>query len=88
MKIYESTVSLRMYGNELVRQKNPFFSPKVGLQPKIKLGKIAVSLIIECEYDLSKSDWRRTLFSNNDKVYINNLRQTGITGQLAIGYVL
>lgn len=81
-----NTGRLRMYGNELVRQKNPFFSPKIGLQPKIKLGHIDFTFIFEYEYDISKSDWKRTLFSNNDKVSLNNLRQTGITAQVGIGY--
>jgi hypothetical protein len=82
-----NTGRLRMYGNELVNQKNPFFSPKVGLQPKIKLGRLAISFIIEYEYDISNSNWKRTYFSNNTKTNLNSLRQTGITGQLGIGYV-
>ena len=83
-----NTGRLRMYDNELVRQKNPFFSPKLGLQPKVRLGHIIISFIVEYEYDISKSNWRRTLFSNNDKVSLNNLKQTGLTGLVAIGFTL
>ncbi|MFI5141223.1 MAG: hypothetical protein ACHQII_02605 [Bacteroidia bacterium] len=81
-----NTGRLRMYGNELVRQKNAFFSPKIGLQPKIKLGHIIVSLIIEYEYDITNPNWRRTYFSNNNKINLSSFRQTGITALLSIGY--
>jgi hypothetical protein len=82
-----NTGRLRIYDNELIRQKNPFFSPKIGLQPKIRFGKMALSFIAEYEYDVSKQGWRRTLFSTTNKTTINNFRQSGFTGQVGIGYV-
>jgi hypothetical protein len=83
-----NTGRLRMYGNELVRQKNAFFSPKIGLQPKIKFGKLALSLIFEYEYDVTNPNWKRTDFSNNNKINLTSFRQTGITAQLGVGYNL
>ena len=52
-----NTGRLRLYGDELMRQKNPFFAPKIALQPKIRIKKIAISLTIEYDYDISKSTW-------------------------------
>lgn len=79
-----NTGRLRIYGNELIRQKNPFFSPKVGIQPRLKFGKIGITALIEYDYDISKTAWRRTLLANKDKVDIDRLRQTGITAQIGI----
>ena len=83
-----NTGRLRMFGNELIRQKNPFFSPKIGIQPKIKLGKIALTLIIESEYDISKPRWRRTSLANENKSNLDALKQSGITAQLGVGYLI
>jgi hypothetical protein len=75
---------IRMYKNELIRQKNPFFSPKVGIQPWIKLKKLTLTLIMEYEYDVSNTGWKRTYFSNKNKIAIAPLRQTGVTVELGI----
>lgn len=83
-----NTGRLRMYGNDLIKQKNAFVSPKIGIQPKIRIGKISLSLILDYAYDLSKSDWKKTLFSNGNKVQPASLRQTGFTGQFGIGRIL
>jgi hypothetical protein len=83
-----NTGRLRMFQNELIRQKNPFFSPKIGLQPKINFGPLSLTFFAEYEYDISKSSWRKTSLADNNKIKINTLRQTGITGQIGIGYVI
>ncbi|MGZ4056674.1 MAG: hypothetical protein ACXVPU_11140 [Bacteroidia bacterium] len=81
-----NTGRLRFYGNEIIRQKNPFFSPKIGIQPKVLIGKLTISLILEAEYDISKTNWRRMTFANKDKINIEQFRQTGITTLLGISY--
>lgn len=83
-----NTGRLRLSGTESLKQKNPFFSPKVGLEPRVLLGKMGISFILEYEYDLSKSGWRKTRFSNGDKLPLNSLRQSGITGLVCIGFKL
>jgi hypothetical protein len=83
-----NTGRLRVYGNDLLKQKNPFFSPKVGIQPKIKMGKMALILILEYEYDLSRTTWRRTVSSKGNKTSLASFRQTGVTAQLGVGYVI
>ncbi len=80
-----NTGRLRMYKNELIRQKNPYFAPKISLTPRVKLGKIVVSLNLDYELDISKPGWRGTIFANSNKVNISNLRQSGLTGFLTIG---
>lgn len=83
-----NTGRLRFYGDELTRQKNPYFAPKIGLQPKIRIKKIAISLTVEYDYDISKSTWRKTLFANSNKVNIDKLSQTGLTAFIGIGYAI
>src|ERR1700741_236336 len=50
-----NTGRIKCAGNELVRQKNPFFSPKIGLQPKFIINRIAISLRCEYESDVSRA---------------------------------
>ena len=83
-----NTGRLRLYGNELTRQKNPFFAPKFGLQPRVIIGKLSISLTAEIDYDISKPEWRRTYFANTNKVNINTLLQTGFSTFFSVGYLI
>ncbi len=83
-----NTGRLRMFDNEPIHQKNGFFSPKVGIRPRVKFGRFSIVGSVEYEYDLSKSNWNRTRFSTGNKVRINNLKQSGMTVQLGVGYTL
>jgi hypothetical protein len=83
-----NTGRLRIYDNELIRQKNLFFSPKIGIRPRIKRSRFAIVAILEYEYDISKTKWSRTLFATTDKVAITGLRQSGLTVQVGMGYAI
>lgn len=83
-----NTGRLRFYGDEQVRQKNPFFSPKIGIQPKLQLGRFNITLIAEAEEDISKRNWRRMLGTNSDKANINGFKQSGVTTMIGVGYRL
>lgn len=80
-----STGRLRMYRNELIRQKNPYFSPKISITPRAKIGGIVVSLNLDYGFDIGRPGWRGTLFANSDKINLSNLRQSGVHGFLTIG---
>lgn len=83
-----NTGRLRIYDNELIRQKNLFFSPKIGIRPRIKYGKIALVAIVEYEYDISKTKWSKTFFATSNKAAISGLRQSGLTTEVGIGYAI
>lgn len=83
-----NTGRLRLFNNEITRQKNPYFSPKISLQPRVKIKNISISLTVEYDYDVSKPTWRKTFFSNTDKTSIDRLNQTGLTTIVGIGYAL
>jgi hypothetical protein len=78
---------IKINGAESLKQKNPFFSPKIGIQPKIRMGRLALIMTIEYEYDISKRNWKSTNSSNTEKYDLKMLRQTAFTGQVGIGYI-
>ncbi|HET6225445.1 MAG TPA: hypothetical protein VFF27_04135 [Bacteroidia bacterium] len=83
-----NTGRLIIYQNELIRQKNPFFSPKIGIQPRFRFGKVGLTAVVEYEYDVSRNNWRRTFFANKDKVTIAPLNQSGITAQVGLTFLV
>lgn len=83
-----NTGRLRLGGNELVRQKNPFFSPMISLQPKIAIGKIILSIRGDYEWDVSRKNWRRTLFANKNKINLDTYKQTGASIFFCFGFVI
>lgn len=80
-----NTGRLRMYKNELIRQKNPYFAPKISITPRARLGNIVLSLNIDYAFDIGRPGWRGTLFANDNKINVANLRQSGFHGFLSIG---
>lgn len=83
-----NTGRIRLYGNELVRQQNPYFSPKITMSPRVRISKLVLSLIVEYEYDISSGEWRKMANSNTNKIKLDNYRQSGITAFLSLGYLL
>ncbi len=83
-----NTGRTRLYSNDLIRQKNYFFSPKVGIQPKIKIGRIGLTCIIEYEYDITNPSWKKMSFRPAEIIKANSLRQSGITGQLGFCFIM
>jgi hypothetical protein len=81
-----NTGRLRLYGNDSMKEKNPFFSPKVSLSPRFKIGKCVLSLRAEYEYDISRKGWRRTYFAKGSQANLQTLNQSGLTVTMGIGY--
>ena len=77
-----------MNKKDMVRQKNPFFSPKVGIQPKFLIKRFTLTFIAEYEYDISKLGWRRTAFAVHDPLTIEKFRQSCFTGMVGCSYRL
>ena len=83
-----NTGRIRFSGNELVRQKNPYISPKIGIQPKLVLNKFSITFIAEAEYDISKTNWRRLNIATGEKTALAPFRQSGITAMIGVSYRL
>ena len=80
-----NTGRLRLHGNEWARQKNPFFSPKFTLQPKIRMRMLVLSVRAEYEWDISSPNWRRTYPANENKITLEKFRETGTTILFCVG---
>jgi hypothetical protein len=72
--------------NDFISQKNQFFSPKISLQPKFIIKRIAISLIVEAEYDISNPAWRQPKFERKGNYLLRPFNQTCITGLVSLGY--
>jgi hypothetical protein len=81
-----NTGRLRLSKNEFLKQKNPFFSPKLTIQPKLAIGKVVLSIRADYEIDISSNSWRRTASAKGDKIPINTFNQSGATLFLSLGY--
>jgi hypothetical protein len=68
-----------------VNFKNPFFSPKVLLQPKFLFGRIALSIIFNYNYDISSTTWSKINTTSSD-IKINRFNQTNYNLTFSIGY--
>ena len=79
--------------NPGMKQRNLYFAPKLSIQPKVKMGPVALSLVAEYGYDLTKDKWRKTWFGpghqNNLTPYSNKIGGlSGLSWFVTIGYVL
>lgn len=72
--------------NEFISQKNQFFAPKITIQPKFIVKQIALSFIVECEYDISNPMWRQTIFERKEPHLLKPFNQTCLTGIVSLGY--
>jgi len=84
-----NTGRFRISGNDYKQQKNPFFSPTISIQPKIRIGPIVLSIRGDYGFDISKSNWRSVNFTNkNNGIYLSPLKQTGGIIYFSIGWTL
>lgn len=69
--------------------KNPFFSPSISVQPKVKIKHFVLSLRVDCWNDISASRWKEALmtrYSKRESFDIENYRQSGMRFLFGIGY--
>ena len=83
-----NTGRLRLYGNSYTNQKNPYFSPKLSLIPRVIIGKICLQINIDYEFDISKKNWRKMNTSDSPKINLPQTSNTGLTILTSIGYVI
>ena len=65
---------LRIYGDTLIKQKNPYFAPSVSQTTRICVGKFALHIRGTYDYDITRKAWRRTFFSRTEKITISEVR--------------
>ncbi len=77
---------LKIYDNTCLNAINPYFAPKLIIQPRLKLGKIVASLRFEYEYDVTNSDWKT--YKGVIIPELQSINQTGITCFFGLGYAI
>ena len=68
-----------------INLNNPFFAPKILLQPKVIIRRLCFSLLVDCSYDISNKNWKKT---NNSKTkyQLDKFDQSKLTLLFSIGY--
>lgn len=69
-----------------LKRSNAFFSPKIGVHPKLRIWKkIFVSLTIDFEKDVSKVNWKSV--NKAEALSLNGFDQTGLVSLISIGII-
>ncbi|HKC69666.1 MAG TPA: hypothetical protein VKG26_15620 [Bacteroidia bacterium] len=79
---------LKLYENNQIDLKNPFFSPKICIQPKIAIKRFVISFRAEYDFDISNTAWEKKSRSSINKINISNFKQNCFTPQLCIGMLI
>ena len=82
-----NTGRLKLFGNDLTKEKNPYFSPKLSIQPTLTLGIIRLFLRLEYDYDISKKNWRKTYYAKANTLNLNKTSNTGLNVLACVGYI-
>jgi hypothetical protein len=74
-------------GTDLIKQKNPYFSPMIAIVPRVCLGKISIQLRCAYDYDISNKNWKRKGFSDSELMELSKFSYQGLNMSMGIGYV-
>lgn len=80
-----STGRLRITSSD-VKQKNPFFAPSLSIHNSYRIKKFCIQWGASYSFDVSKTGWRKTYFSNESGMLIQPFNQTGVNVSVGIGY--
>lgn len=72
--------------SENISAQKQFFCPKVSLQPKLMIRRLAVSMVIAAQGDITSAKWLPKYSGGRNEVPINGFYQTGFIGMLSLGY--
>jgi len=72
--------------SENVSMHKQFFCPKITIQPKWMIKRLAISLILEAQGDVTSGKWTPTYLSKKDNAQVTSLYQTSIIGLVCLGY--
>jgi hypothetical protein len=76
---------IKISNKDFINQTNPFVSPKIGIQPKIKFSKLLITMSLEYSQDLSNYSWTKK-GSSSDNITLNKFNQSGIVTSIGLGY--
>jgi hypothetical protein len=83
-----NTGRLRLTGDPYVNQKNPYFSPKLTVIPRVYISNFCFQITAEYDHDISSKNWRKTNFSNSPKINLLKASSSGLTVLASVGIFL
>ena len=83
-----NTGRLKLSAKDQVDLKNPFFSPKICIQPKVAIKKFVISVMAEYDFDISNTKWYKISSKSVNTVGVANFKQTCFTPFFCIGMLL
>lgn len=79
---------LRISGDKLIHQKNPFISPTISIQPQIRIKNLLFTIRADYEVDVSNDQWKSLLINKKqDKISLPPLNQTACSFYLSVGWM-
>jgi len=83
-----NTGRTKVFGRDFLDQKNPFFSPKVCIQPKVTIKTLVLSIRAEYDFDISNTQWQKTSSKSVNTFMLGNFKQNCFTAFFCIGMLI
>lgn len=81
-----NTGRIWLNGDNLIKQKNPYFAPMVTIIPRVSIGHYSFQIRASYDYDISKKGWRRKGFSKSEMLDLKKFSSQGFNMSIGIGY--
>lgn len=85
--ISASTGRLKLWGDKRANQKNQFYRLEIGLQPRLLLGKFALSLHTFYGLDIGSGKWKKAWFNKTPQIELPRFTQGGLDVGISLGHV-
>lgn len=72
--------------SENISSQKIFFCPKFSIQPKLFIKRLAISIIISAQNDITSSKWIHSFSNNKNEIPLSGFSQTAIIGLISLGY--
>ncbi len=76
---------LKIFKKDYINKKNPYFSPKISLMPRVALGKIVLSATAEYDFDVFSTRWKNPIFEKKYSNTLSGFRQSGFSLIFGLG---
>ncbi|WP_258540388.1 hypothetical protein [Parvicella tangerina] len=81
-----STGRLKLWGDKRANQKNQFYRLELGFQPRLILGKFALSIHAFYGLDIGSGKWKKTWFNKTPQIELPRFTQGGLDLGVSLGY--
>lgn len=75
----------KLYGNKSLNQKNQFFKPEIGIQPKFLIKRFCVSFSAFYGVDISSNRWKKAFLNKVPQLRMEDFKQGGLNLSVGLG---